>query len=71
MIENTVFEYDLLIQEFHLDSFGHVNNAIYVELYEEARWDFITKSGFGLDYIQLHQKGPVILDLKVRFRREL
>jgi YbgC/YbaW family acyl-CoA thioester hydrolase len=71
MNQNTVFEYDLLIQEFHLDSFGHVNNAIYVELYEEARWDFITKSGFGLDYIQLHQKGPVILDLKVRFRREL
>lgn len=71
MSDNTVFEYELLIQESHLDSFGHVNNAVYVELYEEARWDFITKNGFGLDYIQQHQKGPVILDLKVRFRREL
>jgi YbgC/YbaW family acyl-CoA thioester hydrolase len=71
MDQNTVFEYEVLIQEFHLDSFGHVNNAVYVELYEEARWDFITKNGFGLDYIQKHQVGPVILDLKVRFKREL
>ena len=71
MIDNTVFEYEVLIRELHLDSFGHVNNAAYVMLYEEARWDFITKNGFGLDYVQKHQVGPVILDLKVRFKREL
>src|SRR5690606_41681750 len=71
MNKNTVFEYELLIREAHLDSFGHVNNAAYVMLYEEARWDFITKNGFGLDYIQEHQVGPVILDLSVRFKREL
>jgi YbgC/YbaW family acyl-CoA thioester hydrolase len=71
MKDNTVFEYDVLIREMHLDSFGHVNNAAYVMLYEEARWDFITKNGFGLDYIQEHQMGPVILDLNVRFKREL
>lgn len=70
-MSNTTFEYDVLIREIHLDSFGHVNNASYVMLYEEARWDFITKNGFGLDYIQKHQVGPVILDLKVRFKREL
>lgn len=71
MSDYTIFEYDVLIREMHLDSFGHVNNAAYVMLYEEARWDFITKNGFGLDYIQKHQVGPVILDLKVRFKREL
>jgi len=71
MKENTLFEYQVLIREMHLDSFVHVNNAAYVMLYEEARWDFITKNGFGLDYIQKHQMGPVILDLKVRFKREL
>jgi len=66
-----VFEYQLQIKEFHLDSFGHVNNAVYVQLFEEARWDFINRNGFGLDYIQKHQKGPVILDLSVRFKKEL
>ena len=71
MNENLIFEYEVLIKEMHLDSFGHVNNAAYVMLYEEARWDFITKNGCGLDWIQKFQVGPVILDLKVRFRREL
>jgi YbgC/YbaW family acyl-CoA thioester hydrolase len=71
MINHSIFEYHVLIREMHLDSFGHVNNAAYVMLYEEARWDFITKNGFGLDVIQKLQMGPVILDLKVRFKREL
>lgn len=71
MQQNTVFEYEVLIRESHLDSFGHVNNSVYVQLYEEARWDFITKNGYGLDYVIKHQKGPVILDLQVRFKREL
>lgn len=71
MKENILFEYEVLIREMHLDSFGHVNNAAYVMLYEEARWDFITRNGFGLDYILKHQVGPVILDLSVRFKREL
>jgi YbgC/YbaW family acyl-CoA thioester hydrolase len=68
---NEIFEYKVEIKENHLDSFGHVNNAIYVQLYEEARWDFITKNGFGLEKIQRDQVGPVLLDLKVRFKREI
>ena len=68
---NEVFEYELVIKECHLDSFGHVNNAVYVQLYEEARWDFITKNGFGLEVIQRDQVGPVLLDLQVKFKREI
>lgn len=71
MVNATEFEYTVQIKEMHLDSFGHVNNAAYVMLYEEARWDFITQNGFGLDYVLKHQIGPVILDLQVRFKREL
>lgn len=71
MSENIFFEYEVVIKENHLDSFGHVNNAVYVQLYEEARWDFITKNGFGLDHILKHQMGPIILDISVRFKREL
>lgn len=68
---NKIFEFQVQVHEFHLDSFGHVNNAVYLQLYEEARWDFITKNGYGLDVIQKLQVGPVILDLQVRFKREL
>jgi YbgC/YbaW family acyl-CoA thioester hydrolase len=69
--EHTVFSYPLQILEKHLDSFGHVNNAAYLEIYEEARWDFITKNGFGLERIQREKKGPVVLEANLKFKREL
>ncbi len=71
MSSNEIFQYKILIKESHLDSFGHVNNAVYAQLYEEARWDFITKNGFGLEEIQKQQIGPIILDLEIRFKREI
>lgn len=66
-----VFEYDLMILEKHLDAFGHVNNAIYLELYEEARWDFLTKNSYGLDKILKERLAPVIIDLKVSYKKEI
>ena len=36
-MNNTIYEYDKTILEQHLDTFGHVNNAVYLSLYEEAR----------------------------------
>lgn len=65
------FEYHVTILETFLDTFGHVNNAVYLTLFEEARWDFITKNGYGLKVIQDKQEGPVVLDVYCRYRREL
>lgn len=65
------FEYALQIKEYHLDTFGHVNNATYLQIYEEARWDFITAGGFGLERIRSDLIGPVILEANVKFKREL
>lgn len=65
------FEYPLLILEAHLDTFGHVNNATYLELFEEARWDLVTKNGYGLQQVQETKKGPVILEVNLKFKREL
>ena len=66
-----VHEYRVFIREGHLDTFGHVNNATYLQLFEEARWDLITGRGFGLDTIQETRIGPVILEVAVKFRREV
>tara|TARA_R110002072_G_scaffold276051_2_gene437678 strand:+ start:14580 stop:14993 length:414 start_codon:yes stop_codon:yes gene_type:complete len=65
------FNYQLTILERHLDTFGHMNNATYLQIYEESRWDFITKNGFGLDRIQELKLGPVILDLHLTFKKEI
>lgn len=66
-----VHEYDLLIREHHLDTFGHVNNARYLDILEEARWDLITRNGFGLDRVLRERIGPTILEVNLKFQREL
>ena len=63
--------YEVIIRESHLDSFGHVNNAAYLTLFEEARWDFITRNGYGLKKVQELQQGPVVLELGIKFRKEI
>ena len=66
-----VHEYPVLILEHHLDSFGHVNNAAYLEILEEARWDLITANGYGLEEVGRRQVGPTVLELHLRFVREI
>lgn len=66
-----VHRHEVFIQESHLDTFGHVNNATYLVLFEEARWDLITGVGLGLGQIKDSRIGPVILEVNVKYRREV
>ncbi len=70
-MSHPVHHYPVTILEKHLDTFGHVNNATYLSLFEEARWDWITRGGFGLLEIKQRGQGPTILDCSVKFLREL
>ena len=66
-----LFTYEVTIKEFHLDSYGHVNNAAYLTLYEEARWELITQRGYGFSKVHETKQGPVILDVQLKFLKEL
>ena len=66
-----VHEYSLRILERHLDTNGHVHHAVYLEILEEARWEMITQNGYGLKRIQETGIGPVILEIQIRYGREL
>ena len=65
------FTYELIIKEHHLDSYRHVNNATYLSLYEEARWEVCTQRGYS--YKEIHESGlgPIILGVEVKFLKEL
>jgi thioesterase-3 len=65
------FSSELMIRENHLDTFGHMNNAMYFQLFEQARWDIITERGYGLAEVQRSCKGPVILAAEIKFLKEL
>lgn len=59
------FTYPFVVQEADLDSFGHLNKAAYLRLYEQARWDFITQQGYGIEKIQATGLGPTLLEAKI------
>lgn len=63
--------HEVLIREGHLDSFGHMNNATYLALMEEARWEAITRGGYGLREIHKAGQGPVILEVNLKFLKEI
>jgi len=65
------FSYKKQILEHHIDTFGHVNNAMYLVLFEEARWQFITDGGYGMERIKETKVGPILVDLRLRFRKEI
>jgi thioesterase-3 len=59
------------IKEIHLDTFGHVNNAVYLQILEQVRWDLITSRGYGFKKIQETGLGPVILEIQMKFLKEI
>lgn len=66
-----VYHYTTWIKESTLDSFGHVNNAAYLTLLEEARWELLTQNNYGIDKIRALGIGPVLLEIKLSFLKEL
>jgi len=66
-----IVTYPAIIKEIYLDTFGHMNNATYLTLFEEARWDLLNRNGYGLKTITETGLGPSILEINVRFMKEL
>jgi len=70
-VKNKIFSYPIRIKEVYLDLFGHMNNAVYLTLFEEARWEFINENGYGLNKIMDTGLGPVVLAIEIKYLKEL
>lgn len=70
-MKNKIYNYPILIKETYLDLYGHVNNATYLTLFEEARWDFVNRNGYGFNEIKKTGLGPIILEISIRYLKEL
>lgn len=62
--------YRLTVRGYELDSFGHVNNAVYLQYAEAAKWDFFSQSGV-LEKMQEQGYFPVVLENRLRYMHEL
>lgn len=67
----STYKYPLTIKETNLDLYRHVNNATYLTLFEDARWDFINSHGYGFSKIMETGLGPVVLEVSMRYLKEL
>ena len=56
------------IRTFHTDAFGHINNARYLEILEEARWQYAEEIGL-IELLRESELGFIIMDLRIQFRR--
>ena len=55
---------EITIRNYHIDHFGHVNHARYVELLEEARWRYLEENKLDSSKLSIHR---VIITIKYRF----
>jgi thioesterase III len=63
-----VFATEIKIRGYHLDVYGHVNNARWVELLEEARWRWLDEN-LDLTTWDAIGQGIAVVSLEVNYRR--
>lgn len=59
------------VRGYELDPQGHVNQAVYSQYAEHARWKLLCAAGVNPDALRAHGIAPVLLKFTLRFQREL
>ncbi|MEU6534592.1 acyl-CoA thioesterase [Streptomyces sp. NPDC047000] len=59
------------VRGYETDVQGHLNQAVYVNYAEHARWSMLQAYGVGQSRLIGHGVGPVALETTIRYRREL
>jgi len=57
------------IRGYHEDRFGHVNNARYLEMLEEARWEQFEENGLDASFFKTNGIFPVVVRQTISYRR--
>jgi thioesterase-3 len=63
-----IFTTDIAIRGYHIDAHGHVNNARWVELMEEARWRWLDTDPEVAGWRE-QGLGIAVISLAVNYRR--
>ena len=63
------FEYHVTVRGYELDSFGHVNNAVYLNYVEQAQWEMLRKTD-TFSFLKERKIVPAIIEVNIRYVRE-
>ena len=64
------YNYRTNVKGYELDSFGHVNNSVYLNYTEQARWEILKNEGF-LNLFFDSEFLLVVAETYIRYKREL
>ncbi|MET9595344.1 acyl-CoA thioesterase [Streptomyces sp. NPDC006516] len=65
------FSVDVTVRGYELDTQGHLNQAVYLQYAEHARWELLREAGLPQETLLVHGIGPVQLEVTVTYLREL
>ncbi|WP_329472955.1 acyl-CoA thioesterase [Streptomyces sp. NBC_01723] len=65
------FSVPVTVRGYETDTQGHLNQAVYLNYAEHARWSLLTAAGIRQADLVARGVGPVALETTIRFQREL
>lgn len=57
------------VKSYELDSYGHVNNAVYLNLFEGARNDFLLQRGLKISDFVDWGAHPIVTEAHLQYKR--
>ena len=64
------YKFKTEVRGYELDSYGHVNNAVYISYIEQSRWEILQQAGL-LDSLLTKELLLVVTETNIRYMREL
>ncbi|MGY0490942.1 acyl-CoA thioesterase [Streptomyces sp. WG-D5] len=65
------FSVPVEVRGYEIDINGHLNQAVYLQYAEHARWSFLRHAGLDENALLGRGVGPVVLETNIRYLREL
>lgn len=65
------FRVRITVRGYELDPQGHVNQAVYLQYAEHARWEYLRAAGLSYEALAATGCGPAALENTIRYRAEL
>jgi acyl-CoA thioester hydrolase len=65
------FSVPMTVRGYELDTQGHLNQAVYLQYAEHARWELLRAAGIEQNRMVSSGVGPVVLETTIRYRSEL
>jgi YbgC/YbaW family acyl-CoA thioester hydrolase len=64
------FKYNFDVKGYELDSFGHVNNSVYLNYLEQARWEIMKELGL-YEYFKKTGSFLIVIEVNIKYIKEL